>query len=101
MECREMYFPEVVQSVPGEGRTVYAYFSDGSIHRFDVMPLIEQGGVFSKLRDEAFFRERITVLNGTVAWDVAGNYDPYHCIDLDPCEIYQEETVSDPLEEAI
>ena len=92
------YFPEVVQAVPGEGRTVYAYFTDGSIHLYDVAPLIEQGGVFAQLEDETFFRDRLTVLNSSVAWDVSGHYDPTNCIDIDPFEVYGAQAVSDPLE---
>lgn len=92
------YYPEVVQAVPGEGRRVYAWFTDGSIHLFDVAPLIEVGGVFARLEDEGFFRERLTVLNGTVAWDVSGSFDPTSCIDIDPFTVYGGESVRDPLE---
>jgi hypothetical protein len=97
----ERYFPEVVQAVPGENKTVYAYFTDGSIHLYDVMPLIQRGGVFAQLEDERFFTERLTVLNGTVAWDVSGTFDPTTCIDIDPFEVYQSIAVPDPLEEVI
>ncbi|WAM30826.1 hypothetical protein [Caldicellulosiruptor naganoensis] len=33
--------------------------------------------------------ERCTVLNGTLAWDVSGNYDEATCLDLDPLVLYQ------------
>ena len=62
------YFPEVVQAIPGQGRTVYAYFTDGTIRLYDAAGQIAQGGVFARLEDEGFFRDRLTVLNGTVAW---------------------------------
>lgn len=80
-------FPEVVQAVAGENFTVYAYMKDGSIRLFDTKPLIEQGGVFEKLRDETFFSERLTVMNETVAWDLSGRHDPTNCIDIDPFTI--------------
>ena len=32
----ETYYPEVVQCVPGSGKSVYAYFSDGNIRLYDV-----------------------------------------------------------------
>ena len=93
------YFPEVVQAVPGEGYTVYAYFTDGSIRLVNFAPLIDGGGVFAPLADPRYFRERLTVLNGSVAWDVSGNHDPTECIDLDPLEIWRgSEIVPDPLE---
>ena len=94
----ESYYPEVVQAVAGPDKSVYAYFSDGAITRFDVRPLIDRGGIFSRLEDEAFFSQALTVLNGTVAWDVSGAYDPTTCIDIDPFLVYEAPRVSDPLE---
>jgi len=39
-----------------------------------------------------------TVLNGTLAWDVGGNFDSSKCIDIDPCSIYDSaQDVADPL----
>lgn len=95
------YFPAVVQAVAGEDYLVYAYFSDGSIKLYDAAPLIQKGGVFTPLKDKAYFRNRLTVLNDTVAWDVSGCYDPAKCIDIDPFEVYTGKTVSDPLETAV
>lgn len=96
------FIPKVVQAVAGEEFTVYAYFSDGSVRRLDAKPLIEKGGVFAPLQDPGFFRDRLTVLNDTVAWDMDGNRDPCTCVDLDPCELYETcPIVQDPLEEAI
>lgn len=92
------YLPNVVQATPGSDFTAYAYFSDGAIKLVDVKPLIAEGGVFEQLADPTFFRERLTVLNGTIAWDVSGTRDPYTCIDLDPCKIYKTgRSVKDPL----
>lgn len=94
------YFPVVVQAVPGEGRNVYAYFSDGSTHLFDMSHLIAQGGVFAPLQDADYFRERLTVMNDTIAWDVSGCFDPTQCIDIDPFAVYEAPVVTDPLAEA-
>ena len=94
--------PKVVQAVAGEGFTVYAYFSDGTVRLLDAAPLLEKGGVFAPLRDPEFFRDRLTVLNDAVAWDVDGNRDPYTCVDLDPCELYEScPVVADPLREVV
>ena len=94
------YYPEVVQAVAGDAYCVYAYFSDGTIRQFDMKPLINKGGVFAKLADATFFADCITVVNGTVAWDVAGNRDETKCIDLDPFTIYENSIpVPDPLGE--
>ena len=96
------FIPKVVQAVAGDDFTVYAYFSDGSIRLLDAKPLLEKGGVFAPLRDADFFRDRLTVLNDSVAWDVDGNRDPCTCVDLDPCELYETCSITaDPLKEVI
>ncbi|MDR2703745.1 MAG: DUF2442 domain-containing protein, partial [Cellulomonadaceae bacterium] len=51
---------------------------------------IEKGGVFTQLRDEKIFFDRITVLNGTVAWDISGDRDPSKCVDIDPCTLAEQ-----------
>lgn len=94
--------PKVVQAVAGEGYSVYAYFSDGAVRMFDASDLVNKGGVFEPLQDAEFFRERLTVMNDTVAWDIAGNRDVRACVDVDPYVIYDTcPIVTDPLKEAI
>ena len=94
------YYPEVVQTVAGDNYCVYAYFSDGTVRQFDAKPLIDKGGVFAQLSDASFFADRLTVMNGTVAWDVSGNRDEARCIDLDPFTVYENSvSVIDPFEE--
>ena len=95
------YTPTVVQALAGDDFTVYAYFSDGTVRKADIKPLIERGGVFSALADREFFEGRLTVLNDAVAWDVTGDRDETRCIDLDPWSMYETAVVvSDPLEVA-
>ena len=89
--------PAVVQALAGDNFTVYAYMRDGTVRLYDMKPMIEKGGVFEPLRDETFFRERLTVLNDTVAWDISGNMDPTECIDIDPFTIAESPVVADPL----
>lgn len=74
------YMPKVLQAVAGENFTIYLYFSDGSVRLYDAKPILERGGVFEPMRDENFFREHLTVLNDTAAWDVNGDFDPCSCI---------------------
>lgn len=83
------FYPEIYQAVAGKSYMVYAYLSDGSVREFDVKPLINQGGVFQKIEDETIFRDTLTILNGTVAWDIAGNRNEYECIDIDPMTIFK------------
>ena len=93
----EKYYPVVVQALVGPDYTVYAYFSDGSIKKFDMKPVLAKGGVFEPLKDKSFFASRLTVLNDTIAWDMSGDYDPTKCIDIDPFAVYEGQSVSDPL----
>lgn len=94
--------PKVVQAVAGQDFMVYAYFHDGTVRLLDAATLVQKGGVFTPLRDVDFFRDRLTVINDTVAWDMDGTRDPGTCIDLDPCELYDTcPVVNDPLREAM
>lgn len=90
-------FPAVYQAVAGENYTVYAYMRDGSIRLYDAKPLIEKGGVFAPLVDEEFFRNRLTIIGDTIAWDVTGDRDGASCIDVDPFTVAECPMVSDPL----
>lgn len=89
------FFPEVYQAVAGEDRVVYVYMNDGAVRRFDVKPLIEKGGVFRCLEDERVFREKLTVIGNTVAWDLTGTRDEEQCLDLDPFDLYHSQVVPD------
>lgn len=92
--------PAIVQVVPGEDFTVYAYCNDGAVRLVDIKPLIAKGGVFAPMADSAFFADRLTVLNDTVAWDMTGDRDETACVDIDPCQIFETAPiVDDPLRE--
>lgn len=80
-------FHKVLQVVPTEEYKVYIYFEDGKIKLFDASELITKG-VFQQLQDIELFKNSCTVLNNTLAWDLAGKFDPYNCLDLDPEELY-------------
>jgi len=89
--------PRVVQAIPGDDFSVFAYMEDGTVRHLDMKPMLKKGGVFEPLKDKAFFEDRLTVMGGTVAWDIAGNRDEYTCVDIDPCGIQDLPVVSDPL----
>ena len=95
------FIPEVLQVVPGDNYTVYAYFNDGTVRRYDASELVMRSGILAQLRDRKVFVDRLTVMNGTVAWDIAGNRDETKCIDIDPFVVYASPVVKDPLEEAV
>jgi len=89
------FFPESFQAVAGEDYTVYAYVNDGSIRKVDIKPFLDNGGVFEPLKDMETFKETLTVIGNTVAWDLNGDRDEYKCIDIDPFLIFQSPIVSD------
>lgn len=79
-----MYQPQIVQVKPTKDYVVYIYYDDGNVRLYDAKPLIDEKGIFEKLKDINIFLNTCTIMNNTLAWDVAGNYDEYHCIDICP-----------------
>ena len=96
----EDIFPVVLQAFAGENYIVYAYMLDGTVRKLDMKPLIQSGGIFERLKDQTFFKNALTVMNDTVAWDLSGRYDPSDCIDIDPFTVAECEIVADPLQMA-
>lgn len=91
---------QVIQVFPKDDYKIYVYFSDGRVKLYNVQPLVGRG-VFKKLEDKDFYQSRCTVLNGTLAWDVEGNYDPERCIDIDTYTVYNDSIeVADPLRDS-
>lgn len=89
---------KILQVLPGENHTVYCYFSDGRVKLYDAKPLIDKGGVFATIDDPAVFTAACTVMNGTLAWDIKGDRDPFACLDVDPDTLYAKGIeVADPL----
>ena len=93
---------EILQVVLGEKPyAFYAYFNDGTVHYYDAENLIKSASsdsVFAALKDIEIFRNKITVLCGTVAWDLRGDRNPTECIDIAPDVIHEGMLVRDPLE---
>ncbi|MCL2277540.1 MAG: DUF2442 domain-containing protein [Treponema sp.] len=94
---KRYFFPHVLQVVPTDNFEVYAYMNDGSVRFYDVKPLLKKDTVFEPLNDIKVFKEKLAIINNTVAWDMGGNRDAYNCIDIDPFEIFEKEKVADPL----
>lgn len=91
------FWPKVLQVVPTDNFEAYAYFNDGSVHMVDIKPFMKPGTVFVPLSDIAFFKERLAIINDTVAWDITGDKDSASCVDLDPFSIFESPAVADPL----
>ncbi len=88
----------VIQVKPNFDFTVYIYFNDGKIKLYDMKPFLNKG-VFVQISDVDNFLNKCTVMNGTLAWDLSGKFDPTNCIDMDPESIYMTavDVAVDPL----
>lgn len=89
-----LLFPEIVQVVPNENYTVTVFFEDGKIVLYDVTPLLNNE-VFEPLKDKNTFMNTCTILNDTLAWDLAGNRDASKCVDIDPDTLYSLQAIED------
>jgi hypothetical protein len=90
----------VIQVKPTADFKIYVYFDDGKIKLYDAALLVNQG-IFKKISPPNVFMETCTVMHGTVAWDIGGNFNEYECLDLDPETLYLEGIdVKDPLSDA-
>lgn len=91
---QDSYNPQIVQVVPFEDYTVDVYFDNGRLVRYDVRPFLADG-VFKRIADISTFINTCTILNDTLAWDIAGNRNEYECIDIDPETLYALPDVSE------
>ena len=89
------FYPEVYQAVPGNDYKIYVYMNDGAVREFDMKPSIDKGGVFEVLKDKNIFRQTLTVIGYTAAWDLEGSRDESKCIDIDPFELFNSPVVPD------
>lgn len=89
-------FYEIVQVVPFKDYTVYVYFEDGKIVRYDAKSLLEKE-VFAPLKNIDFFMNACTILNGTLAWDLSGERDAGMCLDIDPDMLYSLDNVKEKI----
>ena len=87
----------VLQVLPTDNFEVYAYLNDGSVRLYDVKPLIKKNTVFESLMDISVFKNKLSIINDTIAWDMGGNRDMYKCIDIDPFAIFEKAIIADPL----
>ena len=93
-------FPKVVQVAPQNDYRVFVYFEDGKIVCFDVSKLLDKK-VFEPLKDKGVFVNSCTVMNDTLAWDVAGNRDETKCVDIDPDTLYALEFAKERTHETL
>lgn len=79
-----MYQLALVQVIPTKEYTVYLYYDDGNVRVYDAKPIIDKGGIFEQLKELDIFINTCTIMNDTLAWDIAGNHNEWECIDICP-----------------
>lgn len=89
-------FPKVVQVIPMQDYSVYVYFEDGKIVRYDMSQMLEKE-VFRCLKEIEIFMNRCTVMNDTLAWDISGKWDNTTCLDIDPDTLYELPAVEEAI----
>lgn len=79
------------------------YYDDGNVKLYNAKPLLNKGGIFDKLKDIEIFINTCTIMNGTLAWDIAGNYNIWECIDICPDTLLESPLVEnmDKIEEEL
>ncbi len=82
--------PTLYQVLPTDDFKVYLYYDNGEIKLYDCSFVLDQVGVFVKIKDISKFKELCTIMNKTLAFDISGQRDPYDCIDICPDTIYQD-----------
>lgn len=82
------YFPVVVQVIPIDDFHVQVFFDDGKIVEYDITDKLDSE-IFQPLQDARIFMDTCTVMNDTLAWDLAGNRNSADCIDIDPFTLYE------------
>lgn len=75
----------------GANDMVYCLFQNGEWRIWDASPMRQMYLMNKHLQEDPdFFRNRLTIINGAIAWDTSGDRDPYTCIDINPSSIYEE-----------
>jgi hypothetical protein len=82
--------PNLIQVLSTDDYKVHLYYENGEIRLYDCGWMLSEPGAFEQLRDIGVFKERCTIMNRTLAWDMAGNRDTYSCIDICPDTVYQD-----------
>ncbi len=82
--------PKLFQVVPTKDYNVYLYYDNGEIKLYDCKWALTKSGIFTKLHSADAFVELCCIMNNTLAFDVAGDFDNCNCIDICPDTIYTD-----------
>ncbi|MFI3173570.1 MAG: DUF2442 domain-containing protein [Bacillota bacterium] len=75
------YGDQVVQVAPQRDFSVIVHYASGEIYQYDATHITKK---LEELRDFNTFQNKCCVINGTLAFDIGCNLDPYSCYDVCP-----------------
>ncbi|QGP91610.1 hypothetical protein MGLY_09500 [Neomoorella glycerini] len=86
--------PALIQVYADKERdyAIICQFVDGKVTRYDMKNLLY--GVFEPLRDKEVFKNTLTILDNTAAWDLTGKRDETNCLTIDPWTLYNAEDIT-------
>ncbi len=86
--------PALFQVVPTDDYKVHLYYDNGEIKLYDCSFILEEKGIFEKIKDINEFKRLCTIMNRTLAFDISETRDPTNCIDICPDTLYQNSLVT-------
>ena len=84
------YIPQIYMAALAGGKKVDCYFTNGEVKRYDVNRAIRLRGVFAPLKNQKVFNRAVMVMDGVLAFDIAGDRDPYKMVDICADVIYTD-----------
>lgn len=86
--------PDLIQVYADEEReyAIICQFVDGKVTRYEMKDKLV--GVFEPLKDKTLFRNALTILDNTAAWDLTGRRNESECLTIDPWRLYTAEDVT-------
>ena len=78
--------PALIQVYAEGNYSIICQFVDGRVTRYDMKD--ELFGVFEPLKDKTLFKNTLTILDNTAAWDLSGKRDDSDCLTIDPWTLY-------------
>jgi hypothetical protein len=82
--------PKLYQVVPFDDFSVVLFYDNGEIKKYDCSWVLKEDGIFNNIHSATDFKSKCCIMNNTLAFDIAGNFDTTKCIDICPDTLYTE-----------
>lgn len=93
-EVNRMIPPALIQVYADktDDYTIICQFVDGKVTRYHMRDKLT--GVFEPLKNKDLFKNALTILDNTAAWDLTGKRDASECLTIDPWQLYNAEDIT-------